>query len=221
MTRAMTIDFVSDVSCPWCVIGLLGLEEALSRTRDVIDADLRFQPFELSPEIPPEGRSLMEHLTHAYGAPAEQMAASRADIRDRAAALGFTMAMSEDARLYNTFDARRLLHWARIEGRQLALKHALFEAYHTRDESPADQDILVAAAEKAGLDGAAAREILETGRFEEDVRQAQYLWQTRGVTGVPAAIVNSRYLISGAQPADAYEQALRQIAAEPEPAQPT
>jgi predicted DsbA family dithiol-disulfide isomerase len=214
MTRPMTIDFVSDVSCPWCVIGLRGLEEALERTRDVVDAQIHFQPFELSPEMPPEGRNVVEHLTEAYGSPPAQIAANRAMIRDRAAGLGFSMSMSDQARLYNTFDAHRLLHWAEQQGRQHALKRALFEAYHGADKSPADHDVLVAAAEAAGLDGAAAREVLTSGRYAQEVREAEQLWQSRGITGVPATIIDGRYLISGAQPPEAFEQVIRQIAAQ-------
>jgi predicted DsbA family dithiol-disulfide isomerase len=212
MARPIKIDFVSDVSCPWCIIGLRGLEEALARTGDVVDADISFQPFELNPGMPPEGQNIVEHIAQKYGSTPEQSAANREMIRARAAALGFTMAMSDQSRIYNTFDAHRLLHWAEQSGRQAALKHALFEAYFTEGKSPADHDILVAAAEKAGLDGAAAREILASGRYAEEVRQAEQLWRSRGISAVPAVVINGRYLISGGQPPEAFEQALRQIA---------
>jgi predicted DsbA family dithiol-disulfide isomerase len=214
MARSIQIDFVSDVSCPWCVIGLRGLEEALARTGDLVDAQIRFQPFELNPNMPPEGQNIVEHVAQKYGASPEQSAANRQMIRDRAAQLGFNMASSDQSRIYNTFDAHRLLHWAGIEGRQAALKHALFEAYFTKGQSPADPDILVAAAEQAGLDGAAAREVLASGRYAEDVRNAEQLWQSRGINAVPSVILDGRYLIMGGQPPEAFEQALRQIAAE-------
>src|ERR1700735_2790149 len=129
MGQLMKIDFVSDVSCPWCIIGLRGLEEALARTGDVVDAEISFQPFELNPGMPPEGQNLVEHIPQKYGSTPEQSAANREMIRARAAALGFTMAMSDQSRIYNTFDAHRLLHWAEQSGRQAALKHKLFEAY--------------------------------------------------------------------------------------------
>jgi len=212
MARPIKIDFVSDVSCPWCIIGLRGLEEALARTGDVVDAEISFQPFELNPGMPPEGQNLVEHITQKYGSTPEQSAANREMIRARAAALGFTMAMSDQSRIYNTFDAHRLLHWAEQSGRQAALKHKLFEAYFTQGKSPADHDVLVAAAEKAGLDGAAAREVLASGRYAEEVRQAEQLWQSRGINAVPAVVIDGRYLISGGQPVEAFEQALRQIA---------
>jgi len=212
----MRIDFVSDVSCPWCVIGLLGLEKALEGTADLIDADLHFQPFELNPDMPPEGRNVVDHLTEAYGAPPEEVAANRSVIRDKAEALGFTMPMSVEARLYNTFDAHRLLYWAGLEARQHMLKRALLEAYHSRSENPADHDVLIAAAEEAGLNGEAARAVVESDQYAQEVRQAEYLWQSRGITGVPAAIIDGRYLVSGAQPAEAYEEVIRQIAAQPQ-----
>ena len=212
MTRMMRIDFVSDVSCPWCIIGLRALEEALARTGDTVAADIRFQPFELNPDMPPEGQNIVEHITGKYGSTPAQSAANREMIRARAAALGFTMAMSDQSRIYNTFDAHRLLHWAELEGRQLALKNALFEAYFTKGQSPADHDVLVEAAEEAGLDGEAAREVLVSGRFAEEVRTAEELWRSRGISAVPAVVIDGRYLISGGQPPDVFEQALRQIA---------
>lgn len=214
MARTLKIDFVSDVSCPWCVIGLRGLEEALERLGPEVAADITFQPFELNPGIAPEGENIVEHVGRKYGASPEQSAQTRAMIRDRAAAVGFTMRMADDARIYNTFDAHRLLHWAEIEGKQAALKHALFDAYFTEGRDPSDHDVLVAAAEKAGLDGAAARDVLDSDRYAQEVRAAEQLWQSRGINSVPAIVVDDSYLISGGQPPEAFEQALRQIAAD-------
>ena len=210
----MKIDFVSDVSCPWCVIGLDGLEQALARVGDLVQADIHFQPFELNPAMPAEGQNIGEHIAQKYGSTPAQSAAARQMIQDRAAEVGFTMAMNENSRIYNTFDAHRLLHWAGIEGRQAALKHALFDAYFTRGQSPGDADVLVTAAEQAGLDPKAAREVLTSGRYGEEVREAEQAWLAKGINSVPAVIVNDRYLISGGQPAAAFEQAIRQIAAE-------
>jgi len=215
MARPMKIDFVSDVSCPWCIIGLRGLEEALARTGDLVDAEIVFRPFELNPAMPPEGQNIVEHITQKYGSSAEQSAANREMIRARAADLGFTMAMTDQSRIYNTFDAHRLLHWAEGEGHQSALKHALFDTYFTDGQDPSDHDVLVAAAAKAGLDETAAREVLASGRYAEEVRDAEKLWQSRGINAVPAVVIDDRYLISGGQPAEAFEQALRKIAAEP------
>ena len=214
MPRPMKIDFVSDVSCPWCIIGLRGLEEALARTGDVVDAHITFQPFELNPAMPPEGQNIVEHVAQKYGSTPEQSAANREMIRARAAELGFTMRGTDQSRIYNTFDAHRLLHWAEIEGHQAALKRALFDAYFTDQQDPSNHDVLVAAAEKAGLDPDAAREILTSGRYAEEVRRTEQLWQSRGISAVPAIVIDDRYLISGGQPPEAFEDALRKIAAE-------
>lgn len=214
MGTPMKIDFVSDISCPWCVIGLRGLEQALDRIGDEVDADITFQPFELNPAMPAGGQNIVEHIGEKYGSTPEQSAANRAMIRERAAALGFTMAMSDESRIYNTFDAHRLLHWAETSGHQPALKNRLFDAYFTRGENPSDHEVLVTAATEVGLDPAAARDILASGRYADEVRAAEQLWQSRGISAVPAVIINEKYLISGGQPAEAFEQALRGIAAE-------
>ena len=213
MPKPMKIDFVSDVSCPWCVIGLRGLEEALGRI-DGIEADVTFRPFELNPEMPVGGQNIVEHIGQKYGSTPEQSASNRAMIRDRAAELGFRMEMSDESRIYNTFDAHRLLHWAEQGGRQVALKMKLFETYFTNGQDPSNYEILVTAAGEAGLDEDAAREVLTSGRFSEEVREAERLWQSRGISAVPAVVINEKYLISGGQPPEAFEKALRQIAAE-------
>jgi predicted DsbA family dithiol-disulfide isomerase len=216
MTRQMQIDFVSDVSCPWCVIGLRGLEQALAAVGDLVDAEIHFQPFELNPQMPAEGQEIGEHIRQKYGSTPEQSAANRTMIRERAAALGFTMKMAEGSRIYNTFDAHRLLHWAGLEGaeQQSALKHALFEAYFTEGRNPGDVEVLVEAAGKAGLDRDAAREVIASGRYAEEVRAEEELWRAQGISAVPAVIIDRKYLISGGQPADVFERALRGIAAE-------
>ena len=214
MPRPMKIDFVSDVACPWCAVGLNGLEEALARTGDLIDAAITFQPFELNPDMPREGEDGAEHITRKYGISAEQAEANRAVIRDRAAAVGFDMGGIDGRRVYNTFDAHRLLHWAEGSGHQAALKHALLEANFTQGLDVSDPEILVAAAERAGLDGEAARDVLTSGRYAAEVRDAERLWQSRGINSVPAIVIDGRYLISGGQPPEAFERALRQIVAE-------
>jgi len=215
MTKPMKIDFVSDVSCPWCIIGLKGLEQALERIGSDVEAEIHFQPFELNPNMPAEGQSLVEHVAQKYGSTPEQFAERRAMIRERAAELGFTIALPPtDGRVYNTFDAHRLLHWAALQGRQRELKLALFDAYFTQCLDPSDHAVLADAAEKAGLDRAAAAEVLEAGRYADEVRAAERKWQMKGISGVPAIIVNDRYLISGGQPADVFENALGRIATE-------
>ncbi|WP_419816987.1 DsbA family oxidoreductase [Glacieibacterium sp.] len=214
MATPMKIDFVSDVSCPWCIIGLRGLEEALARSRDAIDATIVFRPFELNPTMPAGGQNIAEHIAQKYGSTPEQSDANRRMIVDRAAELGFTMAMTSDSRIYNTFDAHRLLHWAETAGHQAELKHALFTANFTEGKDPGNHDVLVEAAERAGLDGSAAAEVLASGRYADDVRREAELWRSRGINAVPAIVINDRHLISGGQPVEVFEAALRQIAAE-------
>jgi predicted DsbA family dithiol-disulfide isomerase len=217
MNQFLKIDFVSDVSCPWCAIGLAGLERALERVQPDIAAELHFQPFELNPQMGHEGQDVTEHLTQKYGSTAEQQAHIRETIRQRGAQAGFTFKPEGRGRIWNTFDAHRLLTWAEAEGapgQQHALKKALLEAYHGRAESPADPAVLLAAVKRAGLDEDRAQRVLASDGFSDEVREREQFYTGHGIHSVPAVIVNDRHLISGGQPAEAYEQALRQIAAE-------
>ncbi|WP_338766706.1 DsbA family oxidoreductase [Massilia sp. METH4] len=209
-TQPLRIDFVSDVSCPWCAVGLKSLETALARIPEA-DVEFHFQPFELNPNMGKEGQDITEHITEKYGSTPEQQEQSREMIRQRGAAVGFTFAMDKRSRIYNTFDAHRLLHWAEEEDRQRELKHALFEAYFTNGEDPSSHEVLLRAAEKAGLDREAARDVLESDRYADEVRMLEQYWQQAGVRSVPAIVVNQRHLISGGQPPDVFEGALRQI----------
>nr|WP_298723209.1 DsbA family oxidoreductase [uncultured Steroidobacter sp.] len=214
MTAQFKIDFVSDVSCPWCVIGLKSLEQALERLGPEARADIHLQPFELNPQMAPEGQDITEHIAQKYGSTPEQMEASREGIRARGAELGFTFNMEKRGRIYNTFDAHRLLHWAELQGRQLELKRGLFEAYFTDGRNPSDHDVLVDVASRAGLDAQQAREILASDRYAAEVRQREHLFAQLGIRAVPSVIINDKYLIQGGQPVAVFEQALRKIAAE-------
>lgn len=210
----MRIDFVSDVSCPWCVIGLKSLEKALDGMRDELQVDIHFQPFELNPDMAPEGQDIFEHITEKYGSTPAQQDQSREMIRQRGAALGFTFDMGKRGRIYNTFDAHRLLHWAEGQGHQQALKEKLFEAYFTKGEDPSSHDVLLRAALDAGLDAEQARQVLASDTYADEVRQREYFWQRAGIRSVPAIVINERHLISGGQPPEVFEQALRKIARE-------
>jgi predicted DsbA family dithiol-disulfide isomerase len=212
MTVHLDIDFVSDVACPWCAIGLASLEEALRCASDVVTARLRFQPFELNPGMRPGGENVDEFIGSRYGADTAQLAAMRENVRSRAAAVGFTINQHQGSRIYNTFDAHRLLHWARDAGQQHALKRALFKSNFTDNADVSDPQVLIAAASSVGLDAAAAREVLDSGRYAEEVRQAEQLWHSRGIQAVPAIVINDQWLISGGQPVEKFESALRQIA---------
>jgi predicted DsbA family dithiol-disulfide isomerase len=212
----MKIDFVSDVSCPWCAIGLNALEQALDRVAPDIQATVHFQPFELNPQMPGEGQDVVEHLAQKYGIDAEQIAANAEAIRQRGAGVGFTFGQGMRRRIYNTFDAHRLLHWAGLVGadRQRALKHALFKAYFTDGLSPGDHGVLLQAAAAAGLETDQARAILAGEDFADAVREAESFYHQQGISSVPAVIINDRHLISGGQPVELFERALRHIAAE-------
>jgi predicted DsbA family dithiol-disulfide isomerase len=205
------IDFVSDVSCPWCAIGLTSLQQALAKLDGEVSAEIHFQPFELNPQMAPEGEDATEHLVRKYGSTAEQIDANRAAIRDRGAALGFTFNMDRRSRIFNTFDAHRLLHWAELEGRHLALKQVLLRAYFTDGEDVSAHDTLVRLAGEAGLDTQRAQQILASDTYAAEVRAQEQFFQSRGIHSVPATIINGQHLISGGQPPEAFEQALRQI----------
>ena len=216
-SRPLKIDFVSDVVCPWCAVGLGGLSTALERLKaDGITAEVTFHPFELNPQMVAEGENIVEHIGKKYGSTPEQSAQNRAMIKDRAAQVGFEMNMGEASRIWNTFDAHRLIHWAGTQGPQAqdAMKRALLKAHFTDNQPLNEPATLIAAAEAAGLDGAEAQAVLAEGRFADEVRAEEKLWQSRGINSVPAVVVENKWLISGGQPAETFEQALRQMAAE-------
>ena len=215
MAANLKIDFVSDVACPWCAIGLASLDVALKRLEGEVKADVHFQPFELNPTMPPEGQDVTEHLTQKYGSTAQQQAAARDSIRERGASVGFTFRKEGRGRVYNTFDTHRLLHWAGLEGggKQRALKMALLKAYHGEGRSPADREVLLSAVAQAGLDVARAGAILAGDEFTSEVRVREAFYQQQGIQAVPSVIVNDHHLIQGGQPPEVFEQALRDIAA--------
>jgi predicted DsbA family dithiol-disulfide isomerase len=211
MAQPLRIDFVSDIACPWCVIGLRSLQQALAAIGDEVAAEIHLQPFELNPHMGPEGENIGEHIQKKYGSSPEQSAASRSAIAQRGAELGFVFNYGPESRIWNTFDAHRLLHWAGLEGRQLQLKEALFAANFTAGRSTSDHEALVAAAQEAGLDGARAREIVASDEFASEVRAELDLWRSRGIQAVPTVIFNQRWMIQGGQPPQAFEQAIRDI----------
>ena len=211
----MKIDFISDVACPWCAVGLNALEQALARIGADIPVQLRFQPFELNPTMEPAGADAGAYLRAKYGMSEAQLAHNRGVIRERGAAVGF--AFGERLRVWNTFDAHRLLHWAGLQPDadvQRRLKHALLKAYHGEGRNPGDSAVLLELAAAVGLDVEAAREVLASGRYSDEVRAAERHWQQAGIHSVPAVLIDGKHLISGGQPSEVFEQALRQIAAE-------
>lgn len=206
----LELAFVSDVACPWCAIGLASLDEALRRLGGDVETTLTVEPFELNPDMGPEGMELMPYITRKYGRTEAQVAQTQAMIRERGASVGFAFGKREH--VWNTFDSHRMLHWAGLEGKALELKRALLFAYHGEGRNPGAKDVLLELAENVGLDVARARAILESDEFGNEVRAREHHWMQRGVHGVPLVVVNGRHGISGAETPENYERALRQLA---------
>ena len=217
MTKKLKIDFVSDVSCPWCAVGLGGLEQALQRVESEISADIHFQPFELNPGMGAEGQDISEHLTQKYGSTEAQQAETRLAICERGAEVGFEFNPAGRGRIWNTFDAHRLLYLAETEGdpdQQSALKKALLSACHTRSEPMGDHAVLSACAVSSGLDADRVSAVLGSDEFTKEVRERQGFYASQGISSVPAVIINDKHLISGGQPTEVFVQALQKIAEE-------
>jgi predicted DsbA family dithiol-disulfide isomerase len=212
MANQLKIDFVSDVSCPWCAIGLKSLETALANIKGDVAVDLHFQPFELNPKMGADGQDIVEHIAEKYGSTPTDIERNRENITARGAAVGFQFNMQKRGRIYNTFDAHRLLHWAELEGKQEALKNALFTAYFTEGRNPSDHAVLIDVAQQVGLDAKRAAEILKSDEFAADVRAREKFYTDRGIQAVPSVIINDQHLIQGGQPAEVFERALRQLA---------
>jgi len=216
----MRIDFVSDIACPWCAVGLGALEKALERLAGQVDAEIHFQPFELNPTMPPGGQDLGEHLRQKYGSTPEQQASIRAMITARGAEVGFTFHPEGRGRVYNTFDAHRLLHWASIDNAdpvqarndQYRLKKALLEAYQGRAECIESPEVLLAAVAAAGLSVTEAARVLENDLYGDAVRERQAIYRAADIHAVPAVIINDEHLIEGGHPVEVFEAALREIA---------
>jgi predicted DsbA family dithiol-disulfide isomerase len=213
--NSIRIDFVSDIACPWCAVGLASLEQAIASVNDQASVEIHFQPFELNPHMGSEGEDIVEHLTHKYRISPEQVAVNQQRIAQRGAEVGFHFNQAGRKRIYNTFDAHRLLHWADADygsESQHKLKRAMLEAYFTQGENPSNHEVLLDTVERAGLDRARAADILSNDEFRNEVRQSQQLYLSQGIQSVPAVIINERYLVQGGQPAGVFERALRQAA---------
>lgn len=222
MPTQITIDIVSDVSCPWCIIGYKALQQALDNLAPNIQASITWQPFELNPHMPAEGQEIVEHLTQKYSISAQQAEQNRQTIVQRGLSVGYEFGIRGGGRIYNTFDAHRLLHWAEeldgedqneeATGKQTELKLALFDLYFQQEGNPSDHKQLLKVVEKIGLNKDMAQDILSSDQFSQEVRKHQQHYQSAGVSSVPAVIINNKHLISGGQPVDVFEAALREIA---------
>ncbi|PLW77763.1 DsbA family oxidoreductase [Cohaesibacter celericrescens] len=206
MSQPLRIDIISDVVCPWCAIGYNQLRTALEEMK--LEADIHWHPYQLNPEIPPQGKNLAVHLAGKYGITPEQSIANRGRITQLGADVGFTFNFTSETCTYNTLHAHQLIHWANEFGKEHAMKLALLESYFTDGKNVSDLDILVEAAISVGLDGDVARHILESNKYEALVREHMNFWRDQGITGVPAVVINSKFLVNGAAGVEQFKQAI-------------
>lgn len=209
----MQIDIVSDVMCPWCVIGYKNLEKAIQSMPE-LNVEIHWRAFELNPNMPVEGQEIQAHLMEKYGITKEQSAANRARIEEMGENAGFRFNFADDALMINSFDCHRLLAWAHEQGRQTELKLALFGAHFTDNQPLNDKDVLLKVVESVGLSTEEAEQILDSDQYSEQVRAEQAEMHQLGIQSVPTFIINQKYAINGGQPADVFKQALEQIQAE-------
>jgi predicted DsbA family dithiol-disulfide isomerase len=215
MEKTVEIDFVSDVACPWCAVGLGSLEQAIKNLEGQVKVDIRFQPFELNAGMPKGGQDVIEHLTQKYGISAEQVQINQKNIRERAAAVGFVFHPDGRGRVYNTFDCHRLLHWALHEISETAqhrLKKELLVTYFTLAISLDDHQNLLDAVARAQLDTHRAKEVLDSDLFAAEVRETESHYTKLGIHSVPSIIFNKKHLIQGGQAVETFEQAILQLA---------
>lgn len=211
MKAPLNIQFVSDIMCPWCVVGLGNLNKALEQLNDKIDTTLTFQPFELNPTMPAEGQNFNEHIIEKYGISKAQSDQNRAMIQERGQEVDFEFNFTDKSRMRNSFDAHRLLHWAQLEEKQTELKMAMFTAHFTHNQDVSDHQVLATLAASIGLDATVAQGILRDNHFADEVRRQQKLWHKSGVTSVPTVIINNAYAISGGQPVEVFKSAIEEI----------
>ena len=217
----LTIDIYSDVMCPWCIIGYAQLQKGLTMLAGEVEAEVRWLPFELNPDMPPEGEESVAHIARKYGRTLEQAAAGRQQMQAAGERAGYSFAYSGDqpeptSKLWNTFAAHKLLKWALIEGGAAAqnrLKLALFDAHFQQRRNVSDPDVLVDVAVSLGLDPAGARVALDDPALGQIVRSEQAQAYDMNISGVPAMIVQGKFMIPGAQEPEVYAQALRRVVA--------
>ena len=208
MQTPLRIDIVSDVVCPWCIVGFRQLGRALDQAPEGMAADIHWHPFELNPHMPPEGQDLREHIAEKYGSTEEQSQAVRDRLTALGETLGFRFNFTPDGRIHNTFQAHQLLHWARQSGKESKLKLRLFSAFFSERKVIDDDEVLIKEAVAVGLNAEQARQVLKSGEFEQAVREEQSRWISMGVRAVPAFVFNNRQVVSGAQPESVFEEFL-------------
>ena len=214
MKPTIKIDYVSDVACPWCAVGLGNLNLAIAQLSDQVNFEVHFHPFELNSNMPVGGQDAIEHLTEKYGLTADQVKANQATIRAKALEAGFAFHPEGRKRVYNTFDCHRLLYWAAKEydlQKQASLKMELLNTYFCLAVNLDDQENLLDAVMRAGLDKDRAHEILKSKEFSNEVREEESTYTGVGINSVPAIILDNQYLLQGAQPPQSFVNAFEQL----------
>lgn len=211
MSSTLNIQFVSDIMCPWCVVGLGNLNKAIAQLDDSVSVEMSFQPFELNPNMPAEGQNFREHIVEKYGITEQESDQNRDMIKARGQEVDFDFNFTDDSRMRNSFDAHRLLHWASMQGKQAELKAALFKAHFTHNQDVSDYTVLANLAASVNLDLTEAKAVLEGQLYANEVREQEAFWQQNGIQSVPTVIVNNKYAISGGQPAEVFKSALEEI----------
>lgn len=207
----LTVDIVSDVVCPWCIIGFKQLEKALSSLPEYFVPEFHWHPFELNPSMPEDGQNMREHLTEKYGASAASDSGTRSRLKELGESLGFSFNHSSQSRMVNTFKAHQLLEWAAQFNLQTPLKLALFKAFFSDQENVNDMSVLITVAASVGLSETDAKEVLQSGRFADSVRQHQQYWREQDIYSVPMFYFNQAYAIPGAQDSDTFIRYLKKI----------
>lgn len=208
----LRIDIVSDVVCPWCIIGYRQLQRALEQMAGSFEVEIHWQPFELNPEMPDEGQEIREHLAQKYGSTAEQSRGVRSRLTELGESLGFKFDYYDGMRMYNTFQAHQLLYWAAQKHLQTELKMALFEAFFSHRQNISDPAVLVQIAGSVGLDAAEAQRVLASACYAEELRAEQARWLDRDVHAVPMFFFNHGFPVPGAQDASTFVKVLTRLA---------
>jgi len=209
--QKLKIDIVSDVMCPWCIIGYKNLEKALFDLKDELTSEISWHAFELNPDMPIEGQEINEHIQQKYGLTKEQGDENRNRIVEMGKQSGFTFNFEGERIMINSFDCHRLLTWAKTLGKQTELKLAMFNAHFTDLIYLNQQEELLKVVGTVGLDITKAKAILDGDAYSQEVRSEQRHMQEIGISSVPTFIINDKYAISGGQTTESFKQALRQI----------
>ncbi|NWD21696.1 DsbA family oxidoreductase [Pseudomonas yamanorum] len=213
MSTPVTLDFISDVVCPWCALGATALEQAIDNLAGEVKVELTFKPFELNPDMPAGGENAVAHMMRKYGRSAEEVASGKRMLMERGEAIGFSFDLEKRSHFYNTFDAHRLLFWALQQGRQIELKKSLLRGYFSDGQNVSDHETLARLAAEAGLDIEGALIVLGSAAYANEVRELEVFYREHGINSVPAMVLNGRQLVSGSQSVSYYEQMLREMSA--------